>query len=88
MNKHENLSRRKFLGSSAVIGGTALGSASLPLSANAISKSAGKTKKVYKAPLFDPTLENYPGYSTYIPASISSQGTVGQSRDLPDPQLS
>ena len=78
MNKHEKLSRRKFLGSSAVIGGTALGSASVPLSAGALSKSAGKKKKSYRASLFDPTLENYPGYSTYIPVSAGGE-TAGES---------
>lgn len=54
--------KRNLLKGSVALAGSTLGG-SLPLTAVA---SAPK-KPVYKAPLFDPTLENYPGYSTYVP---------------------
>jgi hypothetical protein len=63
-------SKRRLLQGSVVLAGSALGT-SLPVSA---ALSAPKVEKaVYKAPLFDPTLENYPGYSTYVPVPRSAE---------------
>jgi len=67
MKKPSNESRRSFLKGSAVLTGTAMGAGAMPVSAAAFAGSTGKSHKApYRAPLFDPTLENYPGYSAYI----------------------
>lgn len=78
------LSRRNFLNSTAILSGTALGSAALPMSASALTASS-RIKPVYKAPLFDPTLENYPGYSARIPAPNVQLAEAGH--NLLDTQL-
>jgi hypothetical protein len=61
-------SKRSLLKGSVVAAGAVLGG-SLPLSAVA----SAPRKPAYKAPLFDPTLENYPGYSTYVPVLTSAE---------------
>jgi hypothetical protein len=58
-------SKRNLLKGGAVLASGALGT-TLPVRAVLASSNATVKKSVYKAPLFDPTLENYPGYSTYI----------------------
>jgi hypothetical protein len=69
MEKPFDHSKRRLLKGSVVLAGGALGS-TLPASA----VLAGSVRKpVYKAPLFDPTLENYPGYSTYVPVPRSAE---------------
>ena len=66
-------SKRNLLKGGVALAGSALGGA-LPLNVVA----SAPRKAVYKAPLFDPTLENYPGYSTYVPvltrAEVASAG--------------
>lgn len=62
--------KRRLLKGGAVLAGGTLGNA-LPAGAViAISQNDAK-KGIYKAPLFDPTLENYPGYSTHVPLATS-----------------
>lgn len=68
MKKPIDQSKRRLLKGSAALAGGALGG-SLPLGAVA----SAPIKPVYKAPLFDPTLENYPGYSTYVPVLTSAE---------------
>lgn len=68
MKKTIDKSKRNLLKGSVMLAGGALGG-SLPLSA--VAKAPGKP--LYKAPLFDPTLENYPGYSTYVPVLTSAE---------------
>ncbi len=64
-------SKRRLLKGSAVLASGALGAA-LPGGAVLASPTTVK-KAVYKAPLFDPTIENYPGYSTYVPIPRSAE---------------
>jgi hypothetical protein len=67
MKQPSHESRRSFLKGSAVLTGTAMGAGAMPASAVALAGSMGKSNKApYRAPLFDPTLENYPGYSAHI----------------------
>lgn len=72
MKKHTDISRRRFLGSSALLSGAALGASQLTLAATGMNHQ-GKKKVIKKAPLFDLTLENYPGYSAYIPVPDTSE---------------
>ena len=66
MKKQTGITRRRFLGNSALLSGAAMGASHLTLAATGMSPQ-GKKKVVRKAPLFDPALENYPGYSAAIP---------------------
>lgn len=76
-------SKRRLLKGSAVLASGALGT-SLPVSA---ALSAPRVEKaVYKTPLFDPALENYPGYSTYVPV-LSSAEVASASHNLLDTQF-
>ena len=65
MKKPVDQSKRNLLKGGIVLAGGALG-ATVPLGAALASPDTRVRKPVYKAPLFDPTLENYPGYSTYV----------------------
>ncbi|MEY4640962.1 MAG: hypothetical protein RLZZ227_956 [Pseudomonadota bacterium] len=64
-------SKRMLLKGGVVLASGALGSV-LPLGA-ALAADTSPKKPVYKSPLFDPTLENYPGYSTYVPIPRSAE---------------
>jgi hypothetical protein len=81
VNKPFDQSKRALLKGSVVLAGGALGG-SLPVSAIASTPR----KPVYKAPLFDPTLENYPGYSTYVPVLTSAE-VASASHNLLDTQF-
>jgi hypothetical protein len=72
MNKPVDQSKRKLLKGGAVLAGGALGT-SLPLGTALGSVDTRLHKAVYKAPLFDPALENYPGYSTYVEIPRSAE---------------
>lgn len=74
-------SKRALLKGSVALAGGALGG-SLPVNAIASAPS----RPVYKAPLFDPTLENYPGYSTYVPVLTSAE-VASASHNLIDTQF-
>ncbi len=65
MKKSVDQSKRRLLKGGVVLASGALGT-TLPLGA-ALASTTQVKKAVYKAPLFDPTLENYPGYSTHVP---------------------
>jgi hypothetical protein len=65
MKKPVDQSKRKLLKGGVVLASGALG-ATLPLGTALGSPVTKVHKAIYKAPLFDPTLENYPGYSTYV----------------------
>lgn len=73
MNKPTDEGRRRLLGGTLALGGAALGNALLPAVAVA-GDTQEKRKSVQPAPLFDPTLENWPGYSAHIavPRSLSA----------------
>jgi hypothetical protein len=81
MKKPFDQSKRSLLKSGVVAAGAALGG-SVPLGAVA----SAPRKPVYKAPLFDPTLENYPGYSTYVPVLTSAE-VASAGHNLLDTQL-
>lgn len=72
MNKPVDQSKRKLLKGGAMLASGALG-ATLPVGAAFGSMESSARKAVYKAPLFDPTLENYPGYSTHIDVPRSAE---------------
>lgn len=65
MKQPTDQSKRKLLKGGVVLASGALG-AVLPLGSALGPPDTSVRKAVYKAPLFDPTLENYPGYSTYV----------------------
>jgi len=71
-NKVTDAGRRRLLGGTLALGGAALGSGLLP--AAAVAGSTQQHKTAQPAPLFDPTLENWPGYSAHIavPPSLSA----------------
>lgn len=69
MSKPVDQGKRGFLKGTAVVAGGAV----LPFSASALAGTRKAKKAVYKAPLFDPTLENYPGYSANIAAPAVQQ---------------
>ena len=72
MKKPIDHSKRALLKGGAVLASGALG-AVVP-GATALADSATRAPTLaYKAPLFDPTLENYPGYSTYVPIPRSAE---------------
>lgn len=72
MKKPVDQSKRNLLKGGVMLASGALGT-SLPLGAALGSVNTKVKKAVYKAPLFDPTLENYPGYSTYIAVPRSTE---------------
>jgi len=83
MKKQSGISRRRFLGNSALLSGAAVGASSLSLAARGMSRqSEGKAKVFKPAPLFDPSLENYPGYSARIPAPPVNEPEDGQGDSL------
>lgn len=67
MKKTNDRSRRRFLGGSILLSGFAMGASHASLAATGLNSQDNGSKVIRKAPLFDPTLENYPGYSAYIP---------------------
>lgn len=54
------------MGSTLVLGSTAIGAGLLPVAAGAAAGQKVAKKPGAPAPLFDPTLENHPGYSARI----------------------
>jgi hypothetical protein len=85
MKKPFDQSKRNLLKGGAALASGALGAA-LPVGAAFGSAESSARKAVYKAPLFDPTLENYPGYSTYVPMVYSAE-LVSASHNLLDTQF-
>jgi hypothetical protein len=82
MKKPTGFSRRRFLGSTALLSGAAMGASHFSLATSISSQGKGKQKVYKKAPLFDPTLENYPGYSAHIPVPKISEPDDEQSDTL------
>ena len=74
MNKPMDASKRRLLGGTLVLGGTALGTGLLPAAAGATATPGLRKQPAAPAPLFDPTLENYPGYSARIAVPETLQG--------------
>jgi len=72
MKKPVDQSKRNLLKGGAVLASGALGTV-LPGAAAFGNADKKARKAVYKAPLFDPTIENYPGYSTYVPIPRSAE---------------
>lgn len=76
MSKPRDASKRRLLGGTLVLGGTALGSSMLTAAASAAASHKLQKQPAAPAPLFDPTLENYPGYSAHIavPETLKADG--------------
>lgn len=85
MKSKVDQSKRRLLKGGAVLASGALGG-SLPAGAVLAGAEHGARKGVYKAPLFDPTLENYPGYSTHVPLA-SSVEVASAAHNLLDTQF-
>lgn len=72
MNKPSDNSRRRFLGGSALVTGVAIGGPHFSLATTGLTAQR-KAYVAIKAPLFDPSLENYPGYSAAIPVPANRE---------------